>query len=280
MKRDPGVGATDELNLRVSVATLVRVVFTHPGKEGRILALERKATFLEQEQRVIVKAQPFGGAIRINDVPLLDEITGGFHFDSERSRAEQDFRIFIRTSTWDAVKVFCLEQFQASEEAALETSPIRELAEEFEDSLRVQLHPDQYVYKPLWTVVENDPSPTANIHVEQQPTVRVYRVFETQIIAPELCQHITRNSESYSNQSLQDRALEDKQAGGTGRANACMVVPLESLYRFYASRSLEQRNAAAFFMETSLEKNSIALLEGIPTTQFQYIKAGEITGDK
>ena len=39
-----GVGATDELSLRVSVATLVRVLFKNPSDDELLLALERKAT--------------------------------------------------------------------------------------------------------------------------------------------------------------------------------------------------------------------------------------------
>ena len=41
MKLDPGIGATDELSLRVSVATLVRVLFEHTGDGDLMLALER-----------------------------------------------------------------------------------------------------------------------------------------------------------------------------------------------------------------------------------------------
>ena len=41
------IGATDELSLRVSVATLVRVLFEHPKNGDLMLALERKATLLE-----------------------------------------------------------------------------------------------------------------------------------------------------------------------------------------------------------------------------------------
>ena len=55
-----------------------------PRAEGHILAAEN---------RVRVNAQPFGGPDHINDLTPLLERTGGFHFDSERSRAEQDFRI-------------------------------------------------------------------------------------------------------------------------------------------------------------------------------------------
>ena len=37
-----GIGATDELSLRLSVATLVRVLFENPKDRELMLALERK----------------------------------------------------------------------------------------------------------------------------------------------------------------------------------------------------------------------------------------------
>ena len=207
-----GVGATKELSLRVSVATLVRVVFTNPEDGDLMLALERKATWVGEE-RVVVKAQPFGGAVRINDPLVLSELTGGFHFDSERSRTEQDFRIMIRPSACGAVRDLCLEQFQRQDDRVFETSPARELAEEFRDSLDISLRPDQYVINPLWTVLENDPPPTGTVHPARQPTVRIYRVFEARIVDPALRQAIMLNSRSHSAQDLRDRALEEPPQG-------------------------------------------------------------------
>ena len=66
MKHEPGIGATPDLSLRVSVATLVRVIFENPANGEWMLALERKATL--QNTEVEVKSHPFGGAIRILDV--------------------------------------------------------------------------------------------------------------------------------------------------------------------------------------------------------------------
>src|ERR1700690_705437 len=101
-KFNPGIGATEELSLRVSVATLVRVLFRNPRDGDLMLALERKATLhkAENERIVEVKCQPFGGAIRILDLKRIQGLIGDFHFDSERSRSEQDFRIFIGPSEW------------------------------------------------------------------------------------------------------------------------------------------------------------------------------------
>lgn len=270
MKHNPGIGATPDLSLRVSIAALVRVVCSS-DLDRDLLVLERKATYFEREQRPVVKVQPFGGAVRINDPARLYTVAGAFHFDSEHSRREQDFRIFIRPAAWDDVKACCLEQFQASDEAVFETSPERELAEELQDSLGVKIDPDRYGCHPFRTVVENDPSPTANIHAETRPTVRIYRVFEAQVVDPALWQQIKLNSDRFSDQDLQDRAMEDLRNGGKGRANACKILSMTALRQFYLPLSLNERNSTALFQETLLEKNVIALLDDVPAPQFQYI---------
>ena len=70
---NPGIGATTDLHLRVSVATLVRVLCENPADRELTLAFERKATLRQTPTgRVVsVKSQPFGGAIRIRDLRSL-----------------------------------------------------------------------------------------------------------------------------------------------------------------------------------------------------------------
>jgi hypothetical protein len=46
---NPGIGATQALSVRVSVATLVRVLFENPRDGDLMLALERKATLRQTE---------------------------------------------------------------------------------------------------------------------------------------------------------------------------------------------------------------------------------------
>jgi hypothetical protein len=263
MKPSPGIGASRALSLRVSVATLVRVVST-PEDGHQVLVLERKATYQEAEGRVTVKAQPFGGAVRLNDLSRIEEVTGGFRFDSDHSRRERDFRILIRPSAWEKVKAYCLDQLQASHEAAFETSPARELAEEFHDTLGIQLNPGQYDCQPLWTVLENDPASTGKIHaIGQQPTVRIYRVFEVQILDPAFAYQISINGRRISDQDLRRRALEDRRKGGKGRANACLVLPIESLHL--------ERNGSVSPARTTLEDNVYALLANVTNSRFEYI---------
>jgi hypothetical protein len=264
------IGATEELSLRVSVATLVRVVFQHPKDGSLMLALERRATLVSDagEPRVVIKCQPFGGAVRIQNLILLQSLVGDFHFDSERSRSELDFRLFIRPSDWDAVREFCLRHFENGDESVLEISPARELAEELADALNIELRPDQYTSKPLGTVTENDPAATENVNARGCQTVRVYRIFEARILDPALCQLMIANSEHYSNHDLREAALQDARRGGRGRANALVTLPVQPLMKFYRGLSPETRNAPVIFVNNSLDSNVCAVLEDVPVPKY------------
>jgi hypothetical protein len=265
-KRLIPTGATEELSLRVSVAALVRLIFPHPSDGRSMLALERRATLLSNE--VVIMSQPFGGAVRIQDLNLLQKLVHDFRFDSERSRSEQDFRIFIRPSDWDVVREFCLRHFENGDESVLEISPARELAEELADALNIELRPDQYTSKPLGTVTENDPAATENVNARGCQTVRVYRIFEARILDPALCQLMIANSEHYSNQDLREGAIRDARRGGKGRANALVTLPMKPLMEFYRGLSPEARNAPAIFVNNSLDSNVCAVLEDVPVPKY------------
>jgi hypothetical protein len=265
-----GVGATNELSLRVSVATLVRVLFENP-KDGKLmLALERKATLLEEEGRrfVDVKSQPFGGAIRLLDRDALQERIGDFHFDCEASRSEQDFRVFIQPSAWEAVREFCLEYFDAGD-AVLESDPRRELSEEFADALKIGLKPDQYIYQRAGTIIEDHPAPTENTHARGVPTARLYRIFEARILDSALASAVIENSESCSDQDLRERALQDSRNGGSGRANAVLTLPFKGINAFYLLIPPDARNKPVFFQNHQLDETVAAVLEGVPVPKYR-----------
>lgn len=268
-----GVGATENLNLRVSVATLVRVLFENPRDGNLMLALERKATLREAESGrfVEVKSQPFGGAIRILDLRALRDRIRDFHFDSERSRSEQDFRIFIQPSAWETVREFCIEHFSRVDSPVLETDPGRELAEEFADALKINLRQDQYIHKPVAIVVEDDPAPTENIHAKGILTVRVYRIFEATISDPSLAHTIMINSESLSHQDLCDLALEDAQNGGKGRANAILALQMKLISNVYLAMSPKERHAPILFEKNLLDETVPAVLDGITIPKYQRL---------
>ncbi len=161
---------TEDSSLRVSVATLDRVIFRDPKSENIMLALERKATLLN-DGSVWVRAQPFGGGVRILDQKHLQEIIGRMEFDSERSKYEADFRILISPSKWEMVKQYALQHLEDQDDTELEAVPHRELVEEFEETLGVSLEPNQYTFRPTGFVIENHPVPTDNANV-QWPTNR------------------------------------------------------------------------------------------------------------
>lgn len=268
-----GVGATDDLSLRVSVATLVRVVFKNPGNGDLMLALERKATLYETTngRGVEVRSQPFGGAIHILDVNMLRGLIGDFHFDSKHSRAEEDFRLFIRPSDWSALREFCIRHLSHDNDPVLETDPTRELAQEFAEVLKVELMPEQYVCKPMGTIVENEPSLTGNFYTKGAPTVRVYRIFEASIMDLPLADALLRNSEGMSDRSLCELALTDFERGGNGWANAVLALPLKSISDFYYSLPLEARNVPVTFEKNLLDDTVCAVLEGFPVPKYQSL---------
>lgn len=268
-----GIGATDELSLRVSVAALVRVLFEYPLDGELMLALERKATLLEDKSdpTVEVIVQPFGGAIRIRDLRLLGDRIGDFHFDSGESRSEQDFRIFIRPSAWEAVQKFCLQHLTHPEDSVLESDPRRELAEEFADSLGAQLNAEQYVLASLGTVLEENPAPTANIHARNHLTVRIYRIFEARILDPSLSRAMMINSQRFSNRDLPDLAREDAQNSVKGRANAVLTLPLRSLSETYLALAPEARNAPILFQSYRLDETVAAILDGVEVPKYHRL---------
>jgi len=251
----------------------VRVLFENPRDGELMLALERKATRHETENgRVVeVKSQPFGGAIRIRDLKALRDLIGEFHFDSQLSRAEQDFRIFIRPSDWSAIRDFCIEHLSRVDDPILETEQGRELVEEFTDALKISLKPDQYILKPVATVVEDDPAPTENIHATGHLTVRIYRIFEARILDSSLSHAMLTNSESYSNHDLQELALENARKGGKGRANAILTLPLRLIRDVYLAMPLEARNSPISFEDNHLDESVGAILEGVTVPKYRKL---------
>jgi hypothetical protein len=271
--REIGIGATTELSQRVSVATLVRVLFKDPNDDEPMLALERRATLRETAtgQGVKVKSQPFGGAIRILDLGTVRGLLGEFHFDSERSRAEQDFRIFIRPSAWSSLREFCLQHIGRDNDRILETSPSRELVEEFAETLSINLKPEQYVFRPVTTIVENRAAPTDNIHAKGISTVRVYRIFEACISDPSLVHVMLENSRGLSHQRLCELAIADAEGGGKGKANAVLTLPWRRLEVVYQAMAPAARNFPIMFEQDQLDASVVTLFEEITVPRYQRV---------
>lgn len=237
-----------------------------------MLVLERKATHLAEEQRTQIVAQPFGGGVRLNSPKALLEISGKFHYDTESSRRHQDFRVMVPPSSWEAVRDFCLEHFGKQNEAAVEFSPQRELAEEFKSALGIELEPAQVDLRPLWVVIENSPVASGNVHAAGVSTVRVYQVFQAGIVDTALQGAILENSRGFSDQHLQDSALQDALEGRRGWANAFLALPLEDLRDFYLTLPPEQRDAPAKFQGRILESNIPALFDTFPVPKYRRVR--------
>jgi hypothetical protein len=266
-----GIGATDELSLRASVATLVRVLFDHSTTGEIMLALDRRATLGESggSHAVEVRAQPFGGAIRIHDLSSLQDRIGNFHFDSLDSRTEQDFRLFIQPSAWEQAREFCLQYLDDAEADVLESDPRRELTEEFTEIMGIHLKPDQYTYQSIGTVVENHPTPTDNFYARGYPTVRIYRIFESRILDPSLASALMRNSDSYSDKDLRELALDNAQSGGKGWASAALTLPIHRLNAFYETISPDARHQPVSFEGYHLDDTVAAVLDNIIVPKYQ-----------
>jgi hypothetical protein len=268
-----GIGATDELRLRVSVASLVRVLLNHPQDNRTILALERRATLREDrpERAVEIKSQPFGGAIRIHDLDPLQNLIGDFHFDSEESRSEQDFRLFIRPSAWEIVRQFCLQHLNDASSLVLESDPQRELTEEFAEAIGIHLQSDQYTYRIIGTVVENDPSPTDNSYARNFPTVRIYRIFESRILDASLANELVLRSEGCSDNDLQKRAFEDARNGGKGWASTSLILPWQDITAYYEKALPETLNRPVVFGTHQLDETVAAILGHVRVPKYKRL---------
>jgi hypothetical protein len=262
-----------DLSLRVSVATLARVTLRHPQDGTEMLALERKATLIKSgpHPQVRVRAQPFGGAIRLRDPSRLRAQVGDFRFDSRRSQDESDFRILVRPSDWPAVRDFCIRHLQHPSDPALETEPDRELIEEFYDTLGVRLAPNQYTAQPLAILVENRPERTENIHASGYPTARIYWVFEVKILDDSLAQAMIENSTRYRDPDLHQLTLRNAGSGRPGRANAILTLPLKMLTDRYLAIPPEKRGEPLKLDNHLLDGNVPAVLADVPVPKYRRL---------
>jgi hypothetical protein len=266
----------DDINntqqLRASVATYNQVLFPHPEDGTMMLALERRAT-VRKDGSVSIRAQPFGGGVRILNPTPLQGIIGKIQFDSERSKQERDFRILIPPSKWELIKEYCLHhlEFEDEEEIEIESEPDRELTEEFMDAINVKLNPKQYTVQPLGFVIENHPVQSKNDYALGQLTVHLYRVFKVQIIDLTLSKVMWSVSQLYADQDLGERALQNFEDGGKGRANTMLTLPLNQVREAYLALSPEMRYRKLIIENHELDESVLAVLEDIEVPQYQRL---------
>ena len=264
-----GIGATDRLSLRVSVAALVRVLIQDPANGAWMMALERNVLdHAETAPAVRVKTQPFGGAIRIRDQRALHNAIGEFHFDSEDSQSEQDFRLFIQSLTWPTVREFCLQEFKKNDNTVLESDPRRELVEELQEALKINVTANQFTYQSVGTIVESEPAPTANIRSRGVPTVRVYRIFEARILDRSLVLAMLTSSQRYSDAELVTESLRN---GKSGRTSAVLTIPLQEIIQHYMATAPEARNHPIDFQNHQLDETVAAILDDVRVPKYQRL---------
>jgi hypothetical protein len=256
--------------LRVSVATYNRVVFAHPEDGTPMLALERKARVME-DGSISVRAQPFGGGVHILNPTPLQNIVGEIRFDSEQSRYEKDFRILIPPSKWELIKEYCLRHLTDEEDIELESVPHRELAEEFAEASKVYLSQDHYAVRPLGFVIENSPVRTENADARGLLTVRLYRIFEVQIVDLTLCRVMLTVNGLYSAQDLRARALRNFEDYDKRRATTILTLPLESVKKTYLALPLEQRYRKLVIDGHELDESVLAILMDVEVPQYQRL---------
>jgi hypothetical protein len=259
-----GIGAIDKL--RVSVATYNQVIFPHPENGMTMLALERKATVL-QDGSVRVLAQPFGGGVKILNPKSLREILGEIQFDSNRSKQEGDFRILIEPSHWEAVKGYCLQHLANPDDPALESAPDRELVEEFDETMGIRLKPNQYAVQSMGFIVENIAVWTENWYARGFSTVRVYCTYKVELLDTVLCKALIDTSQQVSDEELMKRALEKQ----TGRANTVLALPLYKVREAYLAFQPEMRYQKIWVAGHQLDESVVAVLIDVAVPQYERI---------
>jgi hypothetical protein len=167
-----------------------------------------------------------------------------------------------------------LQHFSHANDPVLESDPTRELAEEFADTLKMTLEAHQFTYKAAGTIVENAPAPTEYLFARDSLTARVYRIFEVQILDSSLTRSMIMNSKSYSDQNLEDLALDDARNGGPGWANSVLVLSVNQVNTFYSATPPEDRNQPVLFQGHRLDETVAAVLENIPVPKYQSDSQG------
>jgi hypothetical protein len=257
-----GVGKTGHLSLRVSAATLARVCFKHPGGEQRMLVLERTATHRSSNaSRIEVIAKPIGGGVRMMNPSMVQDRLGLFHFDSQRSFQELDFRIYIAPEDKEKVIRFCLEEFMNPEPQALDCRPEREVMEELYDSLGIMVNPEQFEMTWLKVVVEPDTKPSSSPRALGVPSIHIYNIFRARIIDDDLIDALLNNSQQHSDEDLRQQARIDLEQGGWGRANAVLTLPLPEVETVYQSIPLSSRDQDIMLDEHCLTSSVRHLLD-------------------
>jgi hypothetical protein len=154
----------------------------------------------------------------------------------------------------------------------METTPSRELIEEFAECTQIDLKPPQFVYRQVGMVAENAPTPTDNIYSRGMPTVRLYSIFEVTITDDSVCQALVQASDRDSDAALGEIAVHNAQRSGRGRANSVLTMAVNRVTEFYRAMVPEQRYAAVVFDGHRLDQSVLPIIDGIEVPQLEWIE--------
>lgn len=133
------------------------------------------------------------------------------------------------------------------------------------------MKPEQYVWKPVATIVENRAISTENIYAEGTPTVSVYRIYKADITDSFLIEGVAQRADGLSHDNLCEMAIADAQSGGKGKANAVLTLPWERLQGVYRAMAPAARNVPIVFEENRLDSSVAAILEEIAVPRYQSV---------
>ncbi|MGW8314689.1 MAG: hypothetical protein ACWGNV_03740 [Bacteroidales bacterium] len=257
-----GTGPSEGFNLRVSVGVLIRVLFHHPVDGQLMLALERTSTLIKAKGKseVVVRTKPFGGGARILKPDELKDLIGNFNYDSKRSQEEGDFRILINHDNWGKIVALCREHLSGKRVGVIDFSPVRELSEEFQDSLHILITSNDYSLSPGGMRIEDELTPTENVNARGFPTKRIYYLYDAWLESSAIVAMTMENSRKYSDRDLEKMAVEEAKQGGKGRANAMLSLPLVQLLEFYRSVQHVSKDSPLSYRGHQLDGNIPAIL--------------------
>lgn len=122
---------------------------------------------------------------------------------------------------------------------------------------------------PVRTIVEDVPTPTANVSARGVPTVRVYRVFEARILDTALAEALLANSGNRSDEDLQELAFANARGGGRGWVNSVLTLPLQPLQAAYTALSPLACAHPISFQGHRLDATVAAILDAVDASKYR-----------
>jgi hypothetical protein len=167
----------------------------------------------------------------------------------------------INPDQWEKMKEICRDHLNFEEDGIINSSPVRELTEEFEDSLGVRITSDDYHLTSRKMLVEEKLTKTENVNAMGIPTKRTYYLFDAMLTDLRIIKMMIDNDALYSDLDLRNMANEDARRGGKGRANAVLTLSLDKLTELYRSSRKGSGESNIMYEGHQLDGNLPAILD-------------------